>query len=195
MGLGVSVFNAIGAPWRIQTRVRAPHYTKTMMDSARWSRVQKLFGGAVDLRQSEQRSFLENECAGDAALMAEVLAMIEEDARGDSLLDHGVSQVASQFLETSPRFQQAGPYRLVRMIGEGGMGVVYLAERDDLGNVVAIKILRDAWFSPARRERFLTEQNAGPAESSVDCAAVRCQYAAGRDALVCDGVCGRRSAY
>ena len=129
-----------------------------MMDSARWSRVQKLFGGAVDLPQSEQRSFLENECAGDAALMAEVLAMIEEDARGDSLLDHGVSQVASQFLETSPRFQQAGPYRLVRMIGEGGMGVVYLAERDDLGNEVAIKILRDAWFSPARRERFLTEQ-------------------------------------
>ena len=128
------------------------------MDSARWSRVQKLFGSAVDLPRSEQQRFLQAECAGDAALMAEVLAMIEEDARGDSLLDHGVSQVASQFLETSPRFQQAGPYRLVRMIGEGGMGVVYLAERDDLGNEVAIKILRDAWFSPARRERFLTEQ-------------------------------------
>jgi serine/threonine-protein kinase len=128
-----------------------------MMDSTRWSRVQELFGSAVDLPRSEQQTFLEAECAGDTALMAEVLAMIEEDARGDSLLDHGVSKVASEFLE-NPRFRQAGPYRLVRMIGEGGMGVVYLAERDDLGNEVAIKILRDAWFSPARRERFLTEQ-------------------------------------
>ena len=38
------------------------------------------------------------------------------------------------------------------------MGVVYLAERADLGSLVAIKILRDAWLSPARRERFATEQ-------------------------------------
>jgi len=38
------------------------------------------------------------------------------------------------------------------------MGVVYLAERDDLGSLAAIKILRDAWLSPARRERFLSEQ-------------------------------------
>ena len=38
------------------------------------------------------------------------------------------------------------------------MGVVYLAEREDLGNEVAIKILRDAWVSPARRERFNAEQ-------------------------------------
>jgi serine/threonine-protein kinase len=131
-----------------------------MMDSARWGRIQKLFGGAVDLPRSEQQVFLESQCAGDQELMAEVRAMIEEDARGDSLLDRGVSGVANQFLEElgPPSFKQAGPYRIVRMLGEGGMGVVYLAERDDLGSMVAIKILRDAWLSPARRERFLTEQ-------------------------------------
>src|SRR2546427_1165150 len=38
------------------------------------------------------------------------------------------------------------------------MGVVYLAEREDLGSIAAIKILRDAWLSPDRRERFASEQ-------------------------------------
>src|SRR5260370_14272907 len=38
------------------------------------------------------------------------------------------------------------------------MGVVYLAERTDLGTQVAVKVLRDAWLSPSRRERFATEQ-------------------------------------
>ncbi|HTB12276.1 MAG TPA: serine/threonine-protein kinase [Bryobacteraceae bacterium] len=129
-----------------------------MMDSARWSRVQNLFGDAVDLPPAEQQSFLDAECGADQALMDQVRAMIEEDSKGDSLLDRGVSQVANHFLGDAPTFKQAGPYRMVRMLGEGGMGVVYLAERDDLGSAVAIKILRDAWLSPARRERFLTEQ-------------------------------------
>jgi hypothetical protein len=50
--------------------------------------------------------------------------MIDEDARGDSLLDRDVSHVANQFLGDAPSLQQASPYRVVRMIGEGGMGVV-----------------------------------------------------------------------
>ncbi|HVO97923.1 MAG TPA: serine/threonine-protein kinase [Bryobacteraceae bacterium] len=130
------------------------------MDAARWSRIQELFGAAVDLPTAEQHAFLEAECGGDQALMAEVMAMIEEDSRGDSLLDRDVSHVANQVLgESVPLpYRQAGAYRIVRMLGEGGMGVVYLGRRDDVGQVAAIKVLRDAWLSPARRERFLSEQ-------------------------------------
>ncbi len=54
--------------------------------------------------------------------------------------------------------REIGPYRIVRVVGEGGMGVVFLAERTDLGSQAAIKILRDAWLSPARRQRFAAEQ-------------------------------------
>src|SRR5579864_2039073 len=91
--------------------------------------------------------------------MAEVRAMLDEDSRV-SLLDRDVAQVASGILgdATPAALQEFGPYRIRRVLGEGGMGVVYLAERTDLGSLAAIKILRDAWLSPARRERFAAEQ-------------------------------------
>jgi eukaryotic-like serine/threonine-protein kinase len=131
------------------------------MDGARLHRVQALFHDAADLPETDRRSFLEAACGTDDHLKAEVLAMIEEDARGGSLLDRDVAQVVQQMLGLSPTQMAAlqfGPYRIQELLGEGGMGVVYLGEREDLGSRVAIKILRDAWMSPARRERFTTEQ-------------------------------------
>ncbi len=132
------------------------------MDSTRWQRVQSLFHEAADMPASEQRGYLETQCGDDAALVSEVLVLLEEDARGGSMLDGDVATVASQILNDSPSgslpFKEFGPYRIKQALGEGGMGVVYLAEREDLGNEVAIKILRDAWVSPARRERFNAEQ-------------------------------------
>ena len=132
------------------------------MDSTRWQRVQSLFHEAADMPASQRRVFLEAQCGEDAGLVSEVLILLEEDARGGSLLDGDVAEVASQILDDSSPgslpFKEFGPYKIKQALGEGGMGVVYLAEREDLGNEVAIKILRDAWVSPARRERFNAEQ-------------------------------------
>jgi serine/threonine protein kinase/Tfp pilus assembly protein PilF len=132
------------------------------MDSARWQKIQALFHQAADVPETEQRTFLESRCADDPALVGEVIILLEEDARGSSLLDGGVAEVAHQMLSAPAAacepFKEFGPYRIVRTIGEGGMGTVYLAERQDLRSQVAIKILRDAWLSPARRELFATEQ-------------------------------------
>jgi eukaryotic-like serine/threonine-protein kinase len=132
------------------------------MDSVRWSRIQDIFHGAADLPSTEQRAYLEKACAGDDSLKSEVQALLSEDARGSSLLDRDVGLIAHEVLEDSASrpvpFKEIGPYRMERLLGEGGMGVVYLAERSDLRSRVAIKILRDAWVSPARRERFLSEQ-------------------------------------
>src|ERR1700733_1298781 len=131
------------------------------MDTARLQRIQGLFLEAADLPNTDRHSFLETACGDDHALRADVLAMLHEDAHDGSLLDADLSRVARDILGQSPGSQfpkQLGPYRLLRMLGEGGMGVVFLAERADLGSQVAIKLLRDAWLSPARRERFATEQ-------------------------------------
>src|ERR1700685_1421380 len=132
------------------------------MDSVRWEQIQSLFHDAVDLPEGEKAAFLEAACPDDAALMAEARAMIEEEVRSQSLLDGDLSGVAAQVLGDAPqvsaRSKEFGPYVIRTVLGEGGMGVVYLAERRDLGNLVAIKVLRDGWLSPARRERFAGEQ-------------------------------------
>jgi eukaryotic-like serine/threonine-protein kinase len=132
------------------------------MDGARWERVQAVFHAVADLPPEERHARLDAECAGDEALRAEVLGLLEEDARGGSVLDRGVARIAHEMLTDSvpPALlaQCFGPYRIREVLGEGGMGVVYLAEREDLGSLAAIKILRDAWLSAARRERFAAEQ-------------------------------------
>jgi serine/threonine protein kinase len=132
------------------------------MDSNRWTQIQSLFHDAADLPKSEQRPFLESACGSDDILLADVLALLDEDARSSSLLDRDVAHVADQILnDKSPQpasFQEFGHYKIKHVLGEGGMGVVYLAEREDLHSLVAIKLLRDAWLSPARRERFAVEQ-------------------------------------
>jgi serine/threonine protein kinase/tetratricopeptide (TPR) repeat protein len=132
------------------------------MDSARWHRIQSLFHDAADLPQGEQRVFLEAACGDDEELIVEVLAMLDQDASGHSLLDRNIADIAQETLANaipaSLILKEFGPYQILKLLGEGGMGVVYLAERRDLGTQVAVKVLRDAWLSPARRERFASEQ-------------------------------------
>jgi serine/threonine-protein kinase len=130
------------------------------MDPARWERTQALFLQLADLPPPERAERLRAAC-DDAAMVADVEALFEEDERLGSAPQPDVGllfgQLAAGEVGALARVS-FGPYRLRSLLGEGGMGVVYLAERRDLGSLAAIKVLRDAWLSPARRERFAAEQ-------------------------------------
>jgi serine/threonine-protein kinase len=132
------------------------------MDEQRWQQIQDVFSRAVDLPREAQHSAVEEICAGDESLRSEVLEMLAEDAVANPLLDASLDETARAVLDFGPLpsmiKREIGPYRLLSLLGEGGMGVVYLAERTDIGGKVAIKLLRDAWLSPMRRQRFQMEQ-------------------------------------
>jgi serine/threonine-protein kinase len=131
------------------------------MDPARWARAQALFHDALERPPASRPAWLAAACGDDTALHDEVRALLAADEGGAGPLDGPVAHVARALLAgaDAPLPDVAfGPYRLVEVLGEGGMGVVYLAQRADLGSRAAIKILRDAWLSPARRARFAAEQ-------------------------------------
>ncbi len=132
------------------------------MDRARWEREQDLFHRARSLPPEQWADFLRAECGDDKSLREGVQALLDADSDDGSPLDQGLEETARRLLRepdgpTLPE-ERFGPYRVREVLGEGGMGVVYLAEREDLGSRAAIKVLRDAWLSPARRDRFSAEQ-------------------------------------
>ena len=129
------------------------------MDAARWERMQALFHEALEQPAAQRSTLLDEACKDDPELAADVRALLAADAECDSPLDAGVADLARDVLGVSvPMLRQVGPYRIQRVLGRGGMGVVYLAEREDLGRQAAIKVLRDASLSPARRARFAREE-------------------------------------
>lgn len=131
---------------------------KSSSDGA-WSEAQRIFLDVVELEETERERALVVACHGDGELAAKVRALLAADARGHPMLDEDVGVLAGELLDGSvPHLTNVGPFRLTGVLGRGGMGVVYRAERPDLRQTVAIKILRDAALSPMRRDRFLNEQ-------------------------------------
>lgn len=131
------------------------------MEIMDWDEVQQAFEAICLLPVGQQQAKVAELRERDAKLGAAVAELLEADGQ-QCILDASLTDLAAATLRHdhvgSLVETQIGPYRIVRLLGEGGMGVVYLAERLHIGGHIAIKLLRDAWISPMRRERFRLEQ-------------------------------------
>ena len=129
-----------------------------------WERVWEIFEGSIERPPEERLAFAERACMEDAELLAAVRGMIEADGSAESILDRppverdGLGGVLLPRISGPGKLEPApasirgelqdtaiGPYRVERLIGQGGMGAVYLASRDDgtFRHQVAVKVLRE----------------------------------------------------
>ena len=110
-----------------------------------WRRIETLFHRAADVDAVNRGAFLDEVCEGDSELRAEVESLLNSSDRTLSDLKSAVAATAGDVLDAQRSdLDRIGAYRLIRTLGEGGMGTVYLGERDDdqYHRVVAIKVLR-----------------------------------------------------
>lgn len=143
------------------------------MDSRRFRVVMELFERACDMEAGARGEFLSNACRGDADLRGAVEKLIQADARsraGKAPIAEGegakliVAELSSKraACETvagapstaGPAPERLGNYRVIRKIGEGGMGVVYLGVQDNPRREVALKVLKPGLTTAAVFRRF-----------------------------------------
>ncbi len=134
------------------------------MDTNRWQQIEAIFHEALDRPLEERNAFVRESCGGDDALYKEVMALLDADLAPHSLLDGNAADVISGAPAAVPDSLAegtiVGSYRIIRSIGVGGMGMVYLAERADgqFEQRVALKLIKRGMDSATILARFHSER-------------------------------------
>ena len=135
-----------------------------------WPRIEAILDEVLELPIPARGEVLDRACGGDAALRAQIEKLVAADAGATRFLETpameyagGIVRAASAGAEADDQEQpgdRIGPYRLIREIGQGGMGRVFLADRADgqFEQQVALKLVRRGPFGGEIHQRFLRER-------------------------------------
>ena len=147
------------------------------MEADRWQKIERLYHSALELEEGQRAAFLDRACGGDELLRREVASLVAQSAGADDFLEAPAMEVAARVLaadaETLPGYARPagarsprslpatiGRYRVVRQLGQGGMGTVYEAEQEQPRRSVALKIIKPGFCTPEGLRRFEHESQA-----------------------------------
>ena len=117
-----------------------------MSTADRAQRVAEIVEEALERDPADYAAFLHQACDGDASLRAEVESLLGFRAQAQTFIEQPAIETNAELLadadgELNPG-ENVGPYRILSLLGEGGMGEVYLADDTSLGRQVAIKLVK-----------------------------------------------------
>ena len=132
------------------------------MTPERYERLRELFLSVCDLPAQQQAATLDECCADDPSMKIDILALLAMDAKNTRLLESPtltdkIQQQLAEILATeteTPTPKTIGDYRIVRKLGDGGMGAVYEAQQDHPRRTVALKMIRFGLASEKMLKRF-----------------------------------------
>jgi eukaryotic-like serine/threonine-protein kinase len=135
----------------------------TMKD--RWEQIDNLFHAALERESAERAVFLGEACGDDQTLRKEVESLLASHHQAGSFIESPAADLAADLIAESqtrlPVGRSVGPYKIVTLLGTGGMGEVYLAQDTRLRRRVALKILPASFSQEADRiRRFQQEARA-----------------------------------
>jgi len=135
------------------------------LNSKQWQQIENLYHLLLKQEPSRRTAFLREACAGDEVLRQEVESLLAQRTEAESFIETPVVEVAASLMQEK-RIQslighQLGSYKVLSLLGVGGMGQVYLAQDQRLERTVALKILpMDLASDPDRMRRFVREAKA-----------------------------------
>ena len=134
------------------------------MNPDQWRAVGELFERAIALPTVERNALIDQTSAADEEVRREVRSLLaSHNAAAGGFVQERIGQALESFYQTTvavARPARVGPYRLVRELGRGGMGTVFLAERDDdqYRAKVAVKLVRPGMDTEFILARFRRER-------------------------------------
>ncbi len=127
------------------------------MDVEQWNKAKSIFAAALECHPGAREAFLRDACGQDDALRLEVESLISAYKTADGLSSPAWPDPSGA--DATVEGRQIGPYRLVRKLGQGGMGQVWLAEQTvPVRRQVALKLVRVGLFDEAVLQRFQAER-------------------------------------